>query len=77
VVGERLRERQEVAAAVPPTSQPVDLIETGSVVGTDTIGAIIEKLDRKEALWRACAAGDCLLARNSRSFIRRSIVLVA
>ena len=49
VIGERLRENKQVATAVPPASQPVDYIETGSVVGTDTIGAMIEKLDRKDA----------------------------
>ena len=48
-VGERLRNGKEVAAAVPPASQPIDLTETGSVIKTDTIGAMIEKLDRKTA----------------------------
>jgi hypothetical protein len=44
-----LWEKKEVAAAVLPASQPVDHIETGSVVVADTIGAMIEKLDRKDA----------------------------
>lgn len=48
VIGERLKERTEVAAAVPLASQPIDRIETGSGATADTIGAMIEKLDRKD-----------------------------
>jgi hypothetical protein len=48
LVGERLRESG--AAPVPPASQPIDRIETGSDVGADTIGAMIDKLDRKDSL---------------------------